>query len=75
MKAAQSCPTLCDLMGYTVHGILWARILQWVAFSFSRASFQPGITPRSHTLQEDSLPADPKGKPKNTVMGSLSLLQ
>ena len=29
VKAAQSCPTLCD---YTVHGILQARILEWVAF-------------------------------------------
>ena len=28
-------------MGYTVHGILQARILEWVAFSFPRGSFQP----------------------------------
>ena len=43
---AQSCPTLCDPMdcspqGSSVHGILQARILQWVAISFSRASSQP----------------------------------
>ena len=35
----------------------------------------PGIEPRSPTLQADSLPAKPLGKPKNTVVGSLSLLQ
>ena len=41
VKVIQSCPTLCDLMVYTVHGILWARILEWVAFPFSRSSSQP----------------------------------
>ena len=35
----------------------------------------PGIKPRSPTLQVDSLPAEPQGKPKNTGAGSLSLLQ
>ena len=35
----------------------------------------PGIKLRSPTLQEDSLPAEPQGKPKNTGVGSLSLLQ
>ena len=33
VKVAQSCPTLCDPMDYTVHGILQARVLEWVAFS------------------------------------------
>ena len=37
----KSRPTLCDLMDYTAHGILQARILEWVAFPFSRGSFQP----------------------------------
>ena len=55
---------------YTVHGILQASILEWVAFPFSRASSQP----RSSALQADSLPAEPQGKPKNTGVGSLSLL-
>ena len=36
VKVAQSCPTLCDPMDCTVHGILQARILEWVAFPFSR---------------------------------------
>ena len=35
----------------------------------------PGIKPRSPTLQTDSLPTKPSGKPKNTGVGSLSLLQ
>ena len=38
VKDAQSCLTLCDPVDYTVHGILLARILEWVAFPFSRGS-------------------------------------
>ena len=41
VKVAQSCPTLCDPMDYTVHGILQARILEWVAFPFFSGSNQP----------------------------------
>ena len=46
VKVAPSCPALCDPMdcslpGSSVHGILWARILEWVAISFSRISSQP----------------------------------
>ena len=41
VKVAQLCLTLCDSMDYTDHGILQARILEWVAFPFSRASSQP----------------------------------
>ena len=45
-EVAQSCPTLCDPVdcsppGSPVHGILQARILEWVAISFSRGSSQP----------------------------------
>ena len=61
VKIAQSCPTLCDSMHYTVHGILQARILEWVAVSFSRGSSQPRNGTGSPTLQEDSLPAEPSG--------------
>ena len=39
VKVAQSCPTLCDPVDFTVHGILQAGILEWVAFPFSRGSF------------------------------------
>ena len=38
VKVTQLCPTLCDPMVYTVHGILQAIILEWVAFPFSRGS-------------------------------------
>ena len=41
MKVTQSCPTLWDPIDYTVHGILQARILEWVAFPFSRGSSKP----------------------------------
>ena len=41
LKVTQSCLTLCNSIGYTVHGILQARILEWVAFPFSRGSSQP----------------------------------
>ena len=41
VKVTQLCLTLCNPMDYTVHWILQARILEWVAFPFSRASSQP----------------------------------
>ena len=41
VKVAQSCLTLCYPMDYTVHGILQAGILEWVAVPFSRGSSQP----------------------------------
>ena len=73
VKFAQSYLTICHPVGYTIHGILQAKILERVAF--------PGDLPnsriefRSSTLQVDSLPTEPPGKPKNTRVGSLSLLQ
>ena len=60
---------------YTVHGILQARILEWVAVPFSRDLPNPGIKSRSPALRVDSLPAEPQGKSKNTGVGSLSVLQ
>ena len=49
---AQACPTLCDPMdcslpGSSVHGILQARVLEWVAISYSRDLLDPGIEPTS----------------------------
>ena len=41
VKVAWSCPTICDPIDYTAHGILQARILEWVAVPFSRGSSQP----------------------------------
>ena len=45
-EVAQSCLTLCDpmdcnLLGFSIHGILQARILEWIAISFSRESSRP----------------------------------
>ena len=111
----KSCLTLldpmeCSLPGPSVHGIFQARILEWVAITFSKCyayiqwntdseseshsmefsrpeywsgwSFpsagdlpNPGIEPRSPSLQADSLPVEPQGKPKNTGLDSQSLLQ
>ena len=66
--AAQSCLTLCNPVdcsppGLSAHGILQARILEWVAISFSRDLLNPGIEPGSPELQADSLPSEPQGKP------------
>ena len=68
-------PMDCSLPGSSVHGLLQARILEWVAFPFSRGSSQPGIEPRSPTLQANFLPSELPGKPKYTGVGSLTLLQ
>ena len=67
-EVTHSCPTLCDPMdhnlpGSSVHVIFQARILEWVAFPFSRGLSNSGIQPGSPTLQADSLPAELPGKP------------
>ena len=67
-------------MDCTVHGILQTRILEWVfplqwIFPSPGDLPNPGIKPRPPAFQADSLPAEPQGKPKNTVVGSLPLLQ
>ena len=55
----------------------FSRPEYWSAelFSSSGDHPNPGIEPGSPTLQADALPPEPPGKPKNTVVGSLSLLQ
>ena len=65
---AQLCLTLCNPMdcslpGFSVHGILQARILEWVVILFSRGCSNPGIRPRSPAWQADSLLSEPPGKP------------
>ena len=63
VKVSQLCPTLCDPRAYRVHEILQDRILECVAFPFSRGFSQP----RDRTqvsLQADSLPAEPQGSPE-----------
>ena len=66
---------LCDPMDYTVHGILQARILEWVASLSPEDLPNPGIEPRSPAMQADFLPAEPQGKSKNIEGDNLSLLQ
>ena len=61
---AQLYPTLCNPMdcsplGSSAHGILQARIMEWVAITFSRESSQP----RDSALPADSLSSEPQGKP------------
>ena len=76
---SESCSVVSDFsnhMDYTVHGILQARILECVAFPLSRGSSEPwDRTPVSHITGIFFLPAEPPGKPRNTEVGSLSLLQ
>ena len=68
MLLVQSCPTLCDPIdcsppGFSVHGILQARILEWVAISSPEDLPDPGIKPWSPALQADSLLFEIPGKP------------
>ena len=52
----------CSLPGSSVHGISQAKILQWVAISFSRGSSRPEIEPGSPALQVNSLLTEFQGK-------------
>ena len=61
----------CSLPG-SVHGILQARILEWVAIPSPGDLPNPGIKPGSPALQADSLPSEPPGKPSK---GTLSFLK
>ena len=71
MLVTQSCLTVCSPMdcsspGFSVHGILQARILEWVVIPSPGDLPDPGIEPRSPALQADSLPSEPlKGKVKS----------
>ena len=63
MFVVQSCLTLCNpmyyrLLGFSVHGILQAKILEGVTIPFSRGSPWPRDWTRSTALQADSLPSD-----------------
>ena len=63
-EVAQSCPTLCDPMdcclpGFSVHGIFQARVLEWVAISFSRGSSWP----RDRTCRQTLYPLSHQGSP------------
>ena len=67
-EVVQSCLALCHPVdcsppGSSVHGILQARILEWVSISFSRGFPDPGMEPRSPALQADALTSEPPGTP------------
>ena len=66
IEVAQSCLTLCDPMGcsppgFSVHGVLQARILEWV-FPSPGDLPDPGIEARSPALQADTLTSEPPGR-------------
>ena len=65
VKVAQSCPPLCDPTDYVVHGILQARILEWVAFPFSRGIFPTqGLNPGLPHCRRILYQMSHKGRPR-----------
>ena len=67
-EVAQSCPTVCNpvdcsLPGFSIHGILQARILEWGAISFSRGSFQPKDRTWVSCIAGRRFTLKPPGKP------------
>ena len=76
MSFAQSYPTLrnpmdCSPPGSSVHGILQARVLEWVAIPSPEDLSDPGIKPGPPALQADSLPSKPPQKPPFFPNGSV----
>ena len=66
----------CSLLGSSVHGDFLGKNTKGGLPCPPPGDLpNPGTEPRFPTLQADSLPAEPQGKPKNTGVGSLSLLQ
>ena len=72
--AMSNLPMDCSPPGSSVHGILQARTLEWVAIPFSRGPPDPGTEP-GPPLQADSGPSASPGKPTGTVGGSASAQQ
>ena len=75
VKVGQLCPTLCDHMDHTVHGILQARILEWVAFPFSRGSSQPRDRTQVSCIAGGFFTIWATREAQEYWSGSLSLLQ
>ena len=74
-EVAQSCLTLCNavgcsLLGSSVHGILQARILEWVAISFSRHLPDAGIEPTSPALTAGFFTIEPPVKGEKSCLKS-----
>ena len=68
-EVARSCPTLCDPMdcsisGSSVHGIFQARVLEWIAISFSRESSRPRNRTPVSRIAGRALPSEPPEKPR-----------
>ena len=71
-EVIQSCPTLCDFMdcrlpGSSIHGILQARVLEWVPCPSPGDLPDPGTEPMSPALQADALTSEPPGKLLNLM--------
>ena len=69
-KSLHSClilcvPMDCSLPSSSVHGILQARILEWLPFPSPGDLPDPGIEPESPALEVESLTSEPPGKPVN----------
>ena len=66
-EVTQSCPTLCDPMDYSlpgsaIHGIFQARVLEWIAISFSRGSSRPSIQTWVSRIAGRCFTSEPPGK-------------
>ena len=75
-KSHQSYLTLCNLMGFSDHGILQARILEWVAMPSSKDLHDTGIKPASPVLlhcQVGSLPLSHQGTPSSQASVSFPM--
>ena len=75
-NSLQSCPTLWDPMdcsrpGSSVHGISQAKILEWVAISFSRGSFRPRDQTNVSCIAGGLITTVPPGKPTCINIGDL----
>ena len=64
---------ICSLPRSSVHGILQARILEWVAIPFSRGSSQPMIRTQVSCIEVDSLPPEPLGRPTDLLVLQLNV--
>ena len=75
MKVTRLCPTLAT--PWIIQSMGFSRPEYWSGYPFPSPGDlpNPGFEPRSPALQVDSLLSEPPGKPKNTGMGSLLLLQ
>jgi len=82
-EVAQSCPTLCDPMdcsppGSSVHGIFQARVLEWVAISFSRICPYAAAAAAAKSLQScptlfDPIDGSPPGSPVPGILQARTL--